>query len=77
MTRVFSAANSSSCARVYPLGRPGTPEEAAKAALFLVSDDASFITGHALLVDGGLTAQLQDAAGAALHEGLLDGGLPG
>jgi len=45
---------------VYPLGRPGTLREVAKAALFLASDDASFITGHALVVDGGLTAQLQD-----------------
>ncbi len=45
---------------VYPLGRPGTTQEIAKAALFLASEDASFITGHALVVDGGLTAQLQD-----------------
>jgi len=36
-----------------PLGRVGTPEDIAKAALFLVSDDASFITGTHLLVDGG------------------------
>lgn len=39
-----------------PLHRLGTPEDIAKAALFLASDDASFITGHALVVDGGLTA---------------------
>ncbi|MFC1930558.1 SDR family NAD(P)-dependent oxidoreductase [Chloroflexota bacterium] len=38
-----------------PLGRVGHPEDVAKAALFLVSDDASFITGVALLVDGGVT----------------------
>lgn len=38
------------------LGRAGRPEEVAAAALFLVSDDASFVTGHALVVDGGFTA---------------------
>jgi NAD(P)-dependent dehydrogenase (short-subunit alcohol dehydrogenase family) len=36
-----------------PLGRIGEPEDIAKAALFLVSDDAGFITGAALPVDGG------------------------
>ena len=40
-----------------PLGRVGKPEEVAKAALFLCSDDASFITGVALPVDGGYTAK--------------------
>ncbi|MCG8590986.1 MAG: SDR family oxidoreductase [Proteobacteria bacterium] len=38
------------------LGRAGQPDEVASAALFLASDDASFITGHALAVDGGFTA---------------------
>lgn len=41
----------------HPLGRLGKPEDQAKAALFLASDDSSFVTGHALLVDGGYTAQ--------------------
>jgi NAD(P)-dependent dehydrogenase (short-subunit alcohol dehydrogenase family) len=39
-----------------PMGRLGTPEECALAALWLVSDEASFITGVALPIDGGLTA---------------------
>ena len=39
-----------------PIGRFGHPEEIAKAALFLASDDASFVTGSALVVDGGITA---------------------
>lgn len=39
-----------------PLGRLGQPEEIAKAALYLASDDAAFITGTALIIDGGLTA---------------------
>ena len=38
------------------LGRPGRPEETAKAALFMVSDDASFVSGANLFVDGGTMA---------------------
>ncbi len=41
--------------RVCPLGRPGRPDEIARAMLFLASDEASFITGVALPVDGGRT----------------------
>ena len=40
----------------YPLGRVGEPEDIAKAALFLASDDAAWITGVTLIVDGGLMA---------------------
>ena len=37
-----------------PLGRFGTPEEIAKAVVFLASDDSSFVAGIELFVDGGL-----------------------
>jgi len=40
-----------------PIGRMASPAEMARAVLFLASEDASFMVGHALLVDGGLTAQ--------------------
>jgi NAD(P)-dependent dehydrogenase (short-subunit alcohol dehydrogenase family) len=40
----------------HPMGRIGKPEEVAKAALFLASDDSSFVTGTLLFVDGGWTA---------------------
>ena len=43
-------------ARWYPLGRVGKPADVAKAALFLASDDAAWITGATLVVDGGLMA---------------------
>ena len=41
----------------YPMGRIGHPEEIAYAALFLASDESSFVTGAPLIVDGGYTAQ--------------------
>ncbi len=41
-------------AAIIPQKRLGEPEEAAYAALFLASDEASYVTGHALVVDGGL-----------------------
>jgi NAD(P)-dependent dehydrogenase (short-subunit alcohol dehydrogenase family) len=43
-----------------PIGRIGTPEDIAAAALFLASDDAAFCTGSLLLVDGGMTAQVPE-----------------
>jgi NAD(P)-dependent dehydrogenase (short-subunit alcohol dehydrogenase family) len=42
-------------ADAYPLKRLGVPEDTAKAAAFLLSDDASWITGETLVVDGGVT----------------------
>lgn len=52
--------------RLIPLGRFGDPQEIAKAALFLVSDDASFVTGTCLVVDGGQRASL---GAPAIEEG--------
>jgi 3(or 17)beta-hydroxysteroid dehydrogenase len=40
-----------------PIGRMGTPEDIAKGIVFLASDDAAFMTGAGLVIDGGITAQ--------------------
>jgi NAD(P)-dependent dehydrogenase (short-subunit alcohol dehydrogenase family) len=45
---------------LHPLRRVGTPEDVASAVLFLASDEASFITGESLLVDGGRSAVFHD-----------------
>lgn len=42
-------------AKIQPIPRAGMPEDIARAALFLASDDASFVNGHDLVVDGGVT----------------------
>jgi NAD(P)-dependent dehydrogenase (short-subunit alcohol dehydrogenase family) len=44
-------------AQTIPLRRVGTPEDMAGPAVFLASDDAAWITGHSLVVDGGFTVQ--------------------
>lgn len=43
--------------KLHPMGRLGKAEEVARAVLFLASDDASFVNGASLLIDGGYTAQ--------------------
>ncbi len=47
----------------YPLRKVGRPVDIANAVVFLCSEEASFITGHALAVDGGLSIQLQENFG--------------
>jgi NAD(P)-dependent dehydrogenase (short-subunit alcohol dehydrogenase family) len=56
--REFSADPAAARARdsVCPMRRQGTPQEAASAAVFLASDDASYVNGHSLIVDGGVMA---------------------
>jgi NAD(P)-dependent dehydrogenase (short-subunit alcohol dehydrogenase family) len=50
------AAAEAGFARMIALGRIGRPEEAAEAVLWLCSDASSYVTGHSLIADGGLTA---------------------
>jgi NAD(P)-dependent dehydrogenase (short-subunit alcohol dehydrogenase family) len=45
---------------LHPLGRIGTPDDVAGTVAFLASDDAAFVTGASLLVDGGRSAVMQD-----------------
>ncbi len=51
------AAAEASVLAVHPLGRIGTPAEIANLIAFVASDEASFLTGASLVIDGGLTAQ--------------------
>jgi NAD(P)-dependent dehydrogenase (short-subunit alcohol dehydrogenase family) len=47
----------------YPVRRTGLPEDIANGVTFLCSKEASFITGHSLVIDGGLSIQLQEDFG--------------
>jgi NAD(P)-dependent dehydrogenase (short-subunit alcohol dehydrogenase family) len=55
---------------LYPMRNYGKPIDVAQAALYLASDAGRFITGQALVVDGGLTIQLQDAFAFRLRQEL-------
>ncbi len=54
MTRAISGEAQTDWAAQVPLGRPGTPDEIAAAVCFLASDEAAYITGHVLAVNGGM-----------------------
>ena len=54
MTAVLSDEFKQNALKQIPLGRVGTPEDVANAVAFLASDDASYITGHVLNVNGGM-----------------------
>jgi hypothetical protein len=53
-----------------PMGRIGEPEDIGKAVAYLCSDDAAFVTGTTLVVDGGLLALLEGGAGAGSEDRL-------
>jgi 2-hydroxycyclohexanecarboxyl-CoA dehydrogenase len=53
--KIFTGEAREHAADIVPLGRVGFPEEVASAVLYLASDDAAFITGQTLAVDGGAT----------------------
>ncbi len=54
MTAALSDEFKQNAVKQIPLGRVGSPEDVASAVRFLASDDASYITGHVLNVNGGL-----------------------
>ncbi len=57
LSETQQVANIARLAGLAPLGRIGHPEDIAHAVLYLASDEASFVTGHVLVVDGGYTAR--------------------
>jgi 3-oxoacyl-[acyl-carrier protein] reductase len=54
MTDVLSDQLTAPGLKMVPLGRIGTPEDVAGAVRFLASEDASYITGHVLNINGGM-----------------------
>jgi 3-oxoacyl-[acyl-carrier protein] reductase len=54
MTAVLGDEFKQNAIKQIPLGRVGTPEDVASAVAFLASDDAAYITGHVLSVNGGM-----------------------
>jgi NAD(P)-dependent dehydrogenase (short-subunit alcohol dehydrogenase family) len=58
LRRAMTQAARDAFAATFPLGRLGRPEELAQVALFLASDEASFVTGAIIAADGGQTAQV-------------------
>ncbi len=55
MSESLASAQRSQIVRRTPLGRLGTPEDVLGALRFLIADESSFITGHTLTIDGGIT----------------------
>lgn len=60
-------------ASLHPVGRLGMPEDVAAAVAFLASDEAGFVTGTTLVVDGGRTAVMQDDSLPDYRQRLTDG----
>jgi enoyl-[acyl-carrier-protein] reductase (NADH) len=64
-----------------PLPRAGQPQDIARAAVFLASEDASFVTGHSLVVDGAVTLgrkwSEREAQGQMLRHALEKAGAAG
>jgi 3-oxoacyl-[acyl-carrier protein] reductase len=55
LTNVLTDELKAKAVEAIPLGRTGTPEEIAAAVLYLASDEAAYVTGHVLTIDGGMT----------------------